>query len=65
MNEEGEGWVWKAGERERLSAAEYFTMEKQFDTLAPYYPPIITIPHEVKHCDTSSTGYKHYITPIT
>ncbi len=50
--------------RERLSAAEYLTAEKQFDTLAPCYHPIIKIPHKVKHRDTSSTGCKHYITPI-
>lgn len=50
---------------EGLSAAEYLTAEKHFDTLDPYYHPITKIPHEVKHCNTSSTGNKHYITHVT
>lgn len=60
---EEEGGGRQCSERGRLSAAEYLTAEKQFDTLAPCYHPIMKIPHKVKHCDTSSTGYKHYITP--
>lgn len=68
--EEAEGEEGRAGgrqclkrERERLSAAEYLTAAKQFDTLAPCYHPIIKIPHKGKHCDTSNAAYKHYITP--
>lgn len=52
-------------QREGLSAAEYLTAEKHFDTCVLYYHPIIKIPHEVKQCNTSSTGYKHDITHVT